>query len=340
MRDYDVCILGGGVAGLACARALCGRKRVALVANRAVGSPKPCGGLLAQDAIDYLDGLPKPFAFLCEAGVVAADIWLDGSLYQNKYFNIRREALELSLYESAKSGVDLFISRTYAVEPRADGFVVSGEPELSCANLVVADGVRSANRERFGYPAANTIATEQLFVAGTTKKALFMRDRAVSEEYYYWVIPKDGVTLVGYKLEDRERVQGSVREWFPALSLDAPLRRERYPLTRLLDAGEVLLGRGNLLFIGEAAGLVMPSSGEGIGPALESAAHAATALIERPAAPLPAYAELMEERMRRIEQDLKMNKRSKPPKRAPQSSKAAAARRSSPRPPIKRRGAH
>ena len=60
-------------------------------------------------------------------------------------------------------------------------------------------------------------------------------------------------------------------------------------LTRLRSQREIHLGEGRLLLAGEAAGLVSPSSGEGISYALRSALLAAEAFERRPGDPLSSY---------------------------------------------------
>jgi hypothetical protein len=48
---------------------------------------------------------------------------------------------------------------------------------------------------------------------------------------------------------------------------------------------------GNVLLIGDAAGLINPLQGEGIGPGMVSARLAAQAVLDRPADPGPGYTE-------------------------------------------------
>src|SRR5205807_4636103 len=47
--------------------------------------------------------------------------------------------------------------------------------------------------------------------------------------------------------------------------------------------------RGRVLLVGDAAGLVNPLQGEGIAPAMASAAAAAEAVLAQPGRPAPAY---------------------------------------------------
>ncbi|MFW6126345.1 MAG: hypothetical protein ACOC58_04490, partial [Chloroflexota bacterium] len=95
------------------------------------------------------------------------------------------------------------------------------------------------------------------------------------------VIPKQGHTLVGTtpRGNDRksiDRLLARVSERFGVST--RVLHREGHPATMLASLDDVVLGADNVLLTGEAAGLISPSSFEGITYALQSALVAAQSL--------------------------------------------------------------
>jgi len=78
------------------------------------------------------------------------------------------------------------------------------------------------------------------------------------------------------------------------------LRKEQYPVTKVKHATDIILGKNNHFLIGEAAGLVMPITYEGISLAYESASHLATALLDKKDNKNERYNELMQTSVHRI----------------------------------------
>lgn len=98
-------------------------------------------------------------------------------------------------------------------------------------------------------------------------------------DFYAWAIPKTGSVLVGCAFHDRRRARerfDEVLRWYRAelgLTGDPMERAARY-LSRPRSRSHLWAGDGTVLLAGEAAGLVSPSSGEGISFALLSGAAA------------------------------------------------------------------
>jgi len=67
---------------------------------------------------------------------------------------------------------------------------------------------------------------------------------------------------------------------------------EGHPATLIGNLDEIALGTGNVLLIGEAAGLISPSSFEGISYALESGLMAAQAIKTEPDSVIDTYRKL------------------------------------------------
>ncbi len=78
-------------------------------------------------------------------------------------------------------------------------------------------------------------------------------------------------------LKKFELLKSKLRE--RGLSLSRPVKKRSAFLLRPRGPGSIILGRRGLALAGEAAGLVSPSSGEGLSFALESAALLASAIL-------------------------------------------------------------
>ncbi|GHT36861.1 oxidoreductase [Planctomycetales bacterium] len=95
-------------------------------------------------------------------------------------------------------------------------------------------------------------------------------------DFYAWTIPKDGVLLVGGAIPKQkncrqhfERFKKKTAEF--GLQLGKPFLCEAGAIFRPLSNGGIFTGTENIVLVGEAAGLISPSSAEGISFALASA---------------------------------------------------------------------
>jgi flavin-dependent dehydrogenase len=146
---------------------------------------------------------------------------------------------------------------------------------------------REAIQKTGGTPAWEVIETPG------PSDAYFIYDDAITD-WYGWVIPKGTRTDVGIAADARrggvpfERFKSRVDA---VMGLHGTGVRRAALLTRLHSQREIHLGEGRILLAGEAAGLVSPSSGEGISYALRSALLAAAAFERQPTDPLASYRE-------------------------------------------------
>jgi len=304
---YDSIIIGAGAAGLACALLLGRRQKVALVTHRAIGSSKPCGGLLGPEAAEFVRRLNTPGDFFCDPATVETNLVLGQFSLHETFGNIHRGRLEQELAAALVPQTDVLLVRDTAYRRTTSGFVVTDTAtgrEYGCRTLIAADGVRSSTRRKFGYPAATTRVMEQVSLAQRLEEAHLVFDPAVTPRDYYWIIPKDDETLLGYPLLDRDAVEADVGRRFAGLRLGTPMRRERYPLTRLASTAEIELGDDGLFFVGEAAGLVMPLTGDGLTGAFESACTLAEVLGDSVGAQNDAYRDALAARVEKMGREI------------------------------------
>lgn len=311
---YDLGIVGAGPAGAVLARLLAGRFRVLLLDS---GRTKCCGGILAPEAqkmLALLD-LALPKAVLVDPQPFAVAV-LDTTTallryYSRQYINIHRGAFDRWLRSLVPPDIDLRSEAVYRFsepasspkDPMTIHFTESGEPRTARVRcLIGADGAASVVRREFfsadvfpkRYLAIQDWYDEGEIVADATSsdRTIDFRNNYVGifdrefTDFYAWTIPKDGRLVVGGALpfgpHSRERFELFKKklEQF-GLRLGTPGLREAGQLVRPLSRRSICLGSERIALLGEAAGLISPSSAEGISGALASAACLAESFNEQ-----------------------------------------------------------
>ena len=308
---YDVIIIGAGPAGATLARLLGSTRSVLLVdgGNVRSGSPagsaegKCCGGLLAPDARALLDrfGLALPDHVLDSRQpltVRALDLASGiARLYPRRYVNMNRTAFDRWLLSLVPDGVAVAGGRLTAATRLAGpaGWEVrlrgpDGDRVAQSAMLVGADGAGSAVRRLLGIPPrleSRYIAVQDTFTADAEHGGEYLAFfHPAITDFYGWVIPKRGATLLGVAFPPPGRLAAPI----PQRMRDARQALERFGCT-FPETGvrrgcvvlrpsyrDIWLGGDGVFCVGEAAGLISPSSAEGISYAFASAAALARAL--------------------------------------------------------------
>ena len=294
MEKFDFAVIGAGPAGSTIARLLARSFKVLLVDARNPADidgnyEKCCGGLLAPDAqkILALLNLALPENVIGGPQIFAVDTFDLHTgikrLYQRFYLNLSRRHLDCWLLNIAiQAGAEFRPNLRFS---SFDGQTVtfsgiSGVSKISCRGIIAADGAASAVRKKLGVP----VKKNDVYIAiqdkmTTTGNEKFFRAFFDSEftDYYGWSIPKrdallfggifpaDGTAITRFKLMKDK----AIRSGIPVNG--EVLHRSGSLVIRPRSGSDLWFGNGRTFAVGEAAGVISPSSAEGFSYALRSA---------------------------------------------------------------------
>jgi menaquinone-9 beta-reductase len=290
----DALVVGGGPAGSSCARRLRQAGWDVIVADRArFPRDKVCAGWLTPGVFAQLELDPEAYR---RAGMTLQDI--DGfrtgvigrSLVETRYgttvsYAVRRCEFDHFLIERA--GVRLLPDVTVREFSRSrDTWIVNG---AIAARIVIGAGGHFCPVARFLRGGADraqpVVAREAEFplahAATTLPELFFCRDL----EGYAWSVRKGNYVNIGIGRRTPRDFAAHVRDFVALLTSTGRLAADVTPTWKghaYFAAGvgpRPLIGPG-MLVIGDAAGLAYPESGEGIGPAIDSALLAAQIVID------------------------------------------------------------
>ena len=308
---YDTIIVGAGPAGIMAALHAADRGSVLLIDSSSLPRDKSCGGMLHELSLEALApygevperiiSAPRHVHFRyvdwdrdIRKATTVRFLNVDRADFDDWMVSLLPDAVEvvgscaLLGFREDESGVDV------------DCKVADEAVTLHCANLVGADGARSAVRRALGAGASDCYVTLQDFVELDGEIEPFfdcIYARQLGDEFGYgYIVPKDGLALVGSVFYPRtkhpwkkaDELLELVRAAMPQLG--ASVKREACAALYIRSTNDIVAGRGRVLLAGEAGGFMSPSSGEGISYALRSGILAGRALAANaPGEALGAY---------------------------------------------------
>jgi len=323
---YDAVVVGAGPAGSIAALVLArGGARVALADKAVFPRDKACGDLIG----------PRGVQVLADLGLTVPDVGhgsdllavgpsgrrsrlpaFSGRGYPGHGIVVPRVSFDHALREAALAAGAVGVrARITAVDQDPDGTVravLAGGQRLAGDVIIGADGALSPVARLAGMldpGAALWGFAVRAYVPGEVPLPLLvLLESAPWRIYpgYGWLFPgADGQANVGIGIG-----MGGTRHSAPLrgdLDRFTALLRSRGDLGEGADIGPVVGGwlrmgatgtppaAGNVLLVGDAAGLINPLQGEGIAPAMISARLAAEAVLADPCQAGPAYTRALAE---------------------------------------------
>jgi len=285
MEEFDVIIIGGGPAGLQCARDLSGSAlRVLLLEKQEGFGDKLCAGGLTTKAMDVLP-LPDHIikqkilrTFIHSRRRKAGTVTSVPAL-----FTVDRRVLG-AYQRSLLDGTAVEVrTNSQVIEIKDKSVVLKDGTAYGFSYLVGADGYSSMVRRHLGLKMQKrligfqyTIPVKQEYPA----LEINMDARRFSV-WYAWIFPHGDTIAVGCccdpRRADPRKIKAGFHDWLNDRKIDpGDARLESYPIA--YDYRGVKFG--NTFLVGEAAGLASGFTGEGIYQSLVSGQEVARMILD------------------------------------------------------------
>ncbi|MDP3048098.1 MAG: NAD(P)/FAD-dependent oxidoreductase [Thermodesulfovibrionales bacterium] len=295
MLRTKVLIIGGGPAGSTAARFLAKEGIDTILLERNFSFVKPCGGGIPDAVFDEL-GIPRNIIKKDVKNIKlvsplnnAVDIRLEGGFIaivkRGEFDSLLREDAKVKGAQLIEAGFNHFEEAGKQITARVN---INGEEEqIRTDYLIAADGVNSRVRLALGLKLSSAVYTLTTKIKNDNADTCeFWFGESHARKSYSWIFPEAEGISAGTGSSDPGELKGMLKAFFGRRGLNADYTATSlnadYTATRMykvpLWSGE-LYNKDNILFIGDAAGQVMPLTYEGIYYAMKAGEFAAMAII-------------------------------------------------------------
>jgi len=296
---YDIAVIGLGPAGATLARLLDKKYKVIAIDRKKPQTGKCCGGLLSPDAQRILAqfDISLPRDVLADPQIFSVKTMdLDNNIerfYQRFYMNMDRAKFESFLVSLIPQNVEICTEAVCTkIDRDENGFVVeikqNGTKRTVKSKIVIgADGANSIVRNSF----YRKIKIQKYFAIQEwyedSKNSPFYScifSKKITDSYS-WTVSKDGCFIIGGAFpisgcnKRFELLKEKIRE--QGVSFEKLIKREGCFVYFNRGLFSTCTGKNGAYLIGEAAGMISPSSLEGISYSMESAKILADIINEK-----------------------------------------------------------
>jgi geranylgeranyl reductase family protein len=308
--QYDVIIVGAGPAGCACAMALKNSGlRVAIIDKHHFPRDKVCGDAIPGRAIKFLHEINPQFAERLAAFTEKLPTRSTLCYYNNKKldfswtleaYTVTREHFDNFLFTSLKNDSDIHTLEGIAVNDivkSAHGYTViakDSNKRYECTMLIGADGINGVTAKKLTarqMDRKHHVAGVRAYYSGVSDMEDTCTEVYFDKKYlpgYFWVFPiKGGLVNAGMGILSDIVVRNkiNVKNAFYDFIERSPVLKDKFKNAQLegtlqgcgLPMGSrwVNMSGDHFLLVGDAASLIDPVSGDGIGNAVLSGKLAA-----------------------------------------------------------------
>ncbi len=290
---YDFIVIGAGPAGSAFCKYISSKYKVLLVDKRDVDennnftSSKACGGLLNLECQKELavQSLAIPREVLEEPQMFTVRAFdFDNKIsrhYQKSYMNIDRTLFDSFLFNKISSDIDVLTSSLYLSHNIKKHYIevkIKSNNEINIfktKRLIDATGAGAfISKDLHSRPRAYACLQRHYKFKNRLPYMFSAFDKNLTD-YYAWGVQKADTLIVGAAINDKNKAKAKFDYFINKLSemgfdLSEEIKREGALLLRPKKVSDVYIGKKPIYVIGEAAGLISPSSSEGISFALRS----------------------------------------------------------------------
>ncbi len=284
----NILIVGGGPAGATAARLLAHEGRDVLLIEKDLSHRKPCGGGIPSGGLDDLGlNLDIPHWKVKEIKVFFPSgrnlrIPLRGGeidIVERPLFD--RTLRDMAEKEGAEVKEGMFLNLHEDGGEVISTVKIDGEVrEIRSDYLIAADGVNSRVRQALGLGRGKTVYTYSSRLEGRQASACeFWFGNIHAPKFYSWVFPKGNALSIGTGSENPKEAKKAFERFLRRAGFSpVNVKKARGYMIPQWEDGPYRLG--NVFFVGDAAGQVMPFTYEGIYYAMKGAEFLSEAIIE------------------------------------------------------------
>jgi len=309
-------VIGVGPAGLSAARVLSRHVHVILI-GRPYRPEKPCGGGLTQRCLRVLRKVFPEHVEIIEREVKTVLIMFRRSTYiltdnEPLITTVRRGEFDRRFlkYVVDSNGVEYIPENITNIERRDGKFLITTDRDtiIEAETLIIGDGVTSRARkilERRTYRNLPLALRTYCTPRSIENIDIAVLDFSKNIDYgYYWIFPlRKTINIGAGSFKPRRDLPRQLESYMTLLGLDKTHNIEGHNLPE--NIRELASEDRKILYIGDAAGLIDYTLGEGITYAVISGTRAAIAYLKNRKSPGTTYIQLM----RDIINDIKLTRK-------------------------------